>query len=52
MDVFTGQWVDADIAVIDDYIAGIGSYDSGRIKRDLKKARVLPGGNVLSCAGI
>jgi len=43
LDVFTGQWIKADIAIIDGCIAGVGSYDTGRKTRDLKKACVIPG---------
>jgi adenine deaminase len=40
--VFTREWIDGDVAVVDGFIAGIGSYD-GRTKIDLQGAYVVPG---------
>ena len=42
LSVFTREWLDADVAVVDGVIAGIGSYD-GRESLDASDSYVVPG---------
>jgi adenine deaminase len=40
--VFTREWIDADIAIVDGFIAGLGTYE-GRQTIDVRDAYVVPG---------
>lgn len=42
LSVFTREWLDADVAVVDGYIAGVGSYE-GRETIDAAGRHVVPG---------
>ena len=39
---FTREWLDADVAIVDGFIAGLGSYE-GREKMDVSGAYLVPG---------
>lgn len=42
LNVFTGEWMEGDLAIVDGMIAGIGSYD-GQVVVDAKGKRIVPG---------
>ncbi len=43
LSVFTREWLDADVAVVDGVIAGVGSYDRGGASLDASGSYVVPG---------
>jgi adenine deaminase len=42
LSVFTREWLDADVAIVDGYVAGVGAYD-GRETLDASGRHVVPG---------
>src|SRR5258708_2453397 len=42
LSVFTKEWLDADVAIVDGHVVGLGSYE-GRERIDVKGAYLVPG---------